>query len=152
MGAGDPPGRAGWLREERSVGMPAFRPEQRWADALAGYVRVLHSGYTSEQHEAALGVTDFLARAFPVRRNGLLVLASRMRALGAKDLPEDFQALLSGWAHEEGLADPAVHEQHYASCVSGPCTFWTVLHTVLAAIAARGLSGDELKIPGEPPL
>lgn len=151
-----PPGRPGWLRD-MEVGRPGvskFVPGERWYDALAGFVGLLHQGYRPFKHAKTLMVTRYLSTAFPVKGRELAELATRLEHVDNSVTPAEARNIIAAWSKEVGLGDPRedAKEDHRKetmtkslTCPSGSsCHLWNLLHVTCTAVAARGFSGRTL--------
>jgi len=149
------PGRPGWLRDDMpgEPGISAWVPGQRWFDGLVGYLRLLRTGYRVERHAQAVLTAEFLSRSFPVRGLALKDLATRLQQKGPQENPDVIRQLLTDWAVTFELPDPGDLENgdlkySYITCTVDTCAMWTLIHVVVAAVAARGATGSLLTIDG----
>jgi len=143
-----PPGRPGWLRDDipGEPGMQAWVPGQRWYDALIGYLQVISIGYRAAHHDDVIATADFLSKAFPVKGHAFRNLAERFRNIGPQHDPAVVRQMIRGWTTDSSLPDPG--GASYLTCSVDTCAMWTLLHVAVAAVAARGVTGEPLLVDG----
>lgn len=93
------------------------------------------------------------SRSFPVRGLALKDLATRLQQKGPQENPDVIRQLLTDWAVTFELPDPGDLENgdlkySYITCTVDTCAMWTLIHVVVAAVAARGATGSLLTIDG----
>lgn len=117
-------------------------PEQRWEDALHGFTRLLYRGYRPFRHHIAVSSIRFLARTFPAHGEALDTFATTLEQAGPQHDRAGVKQLLLDFTRWQHLPDPTKDQEIYTTCKqSAMCALWTLLHVVVAATAARGLSG-----------
>jgi len=143
-----PPGRPGWLRDDREgePGVLAFSSEDRWWDALMGFVSALNLRYRPHRHNLIVSCIKFLVHTFPVKGRALQDLMKRL-AKGPIHNQRGVTEMLREWSARNKLV--GWEEAGRLKTCSGSnsennCAMWTLLHVTLTAVAARGISGQYL--------
>lgn len=146
-----PPGRPGWLRDDEPgrPGVPAFVPAERWFDAGRALSHLLYREYRSERHNEIVDCLQFLARTLPFKGQEVAILADEIAQKGPQEDGHAIRELVDVWAGKAGMplpSDAASDEEtvRYLTCSDSNCAMWTLLHVVIAAVAARGVTGRPL--------
>jgi len=144
-----PPGIGGWVSEESGPGIPLWMPGDRWEDATLAFLSLLFHEFAGSKHEDVVAAAEFFAQACPAYQREMTEMASDLKDLGnSVHIPSEMQSFFQGWAKK--LKYPDLSKDHYLSCKTGTCAFWTLLHTVVGSIAARGMSHASLFTDAHP--
>jgi len=155
-----PPGRPGWLRDDREgePGVLAFSPKHRWWDALLGFISALNLRYRAHRHNLIVSCVQYLAHSFPLKGRALLDLVKRL-AKGPMHNRRDVTNMLRDWSKHHmliGSKESEANSHHFStmsvrnlktckgSSSKSNCAMWTLLHVTLTAVAARGITGKDL--------
>lgn len=138
-----PPGLPGWPDDRpHEPGVAAYTAEDRWHDALHGFLHLLYHRYRPHRHRAALSCARFLDLAFPGGLSSAFIdLTSELERRGPQKNLTSFRSLLRTWAANNAMPNPASRSESFKACKTATCTLWSLLHVTVTATASRAIGG-----------